>query len=327
MSNSRTPGRVSRLLLLMLACWWTTATAQAQVPPAAVSQFQQTIGNRVEAVTILGGDYGAAGGIYTFRGGTLANVNVTKVGGGGNIAPVRPLGDTGLRWAPVVLGNLGFISARNTFRSGYLQGNEMTYDTLAAQLGGGSRVYVTERFSVATTVSAIYGHVENRFHPHNAVGDAVEPAADGTYVNWRLDTWSVAPSLELLYDWTWRRVRLQLTSHYTFFHTESFRSTSVQIDVEGDSHTWDNKVDADVPLGVKLFGRELHTGGFFGRTDLFGGISDGLNENHVYSVNGRLVLDYLHALWKVRWIGLGASWFWGDHVSGWTAGLDVQFQF
>jgi hypothetical protein len=45
------------------------ALAQPALPADALEQFQHVIGNRVEAVTILGGDYAAAGGIYTFRSG------------------------------------------------------------------------------------------------------------------------------------------------------------------------------------------------------------------------------------------------------------------
>ena len=33
------------------------------IPPEAAAQLQHTIGSRIEAVTVLGGDYGAAGGI------------------------------------------------------------------------------------------------------------------------------------------------------------------------------------------------------------------------------------------------------------------------
>ena len=69
-----------------------SALAQPAVPPAAINQFEHTIGNRVEAVTILGGDYAAAGGIYTFRGGNLADLSVSKVGGHGAVAAPRPLG-------------------------------------------------------------------------------------------------------------------------------------------------------------------------------------------------------------------------------------------
>ena len=47
-------------LLLVLAC--LSGLAQV-VPPQAVEQLQQVVGNRIEAVSILGGDYAAAGGV------------------------------------------------------------------------------------------------------------------------------------------------------------------------------------------------------------------------------------------------------------------------
>ena len=89
-----------------------------------------------------------------------------------------------------------------------------------------------------------------------------------------------------------------------------------------------NKIDVDVPLGKTLFGHELRTGGFFSRTDLFGDIKDGLgNNDHIYEVHGRLVLDYLNQLWKVQWIGLGGSYLWGRTFTGYSFGLDLQFRF
>jgi hypothetical protein len=235
-------------------------------------------------------------------------VSLTKVGGGGNIAPARSLGETSLKWAPVILGNLGFISAKNEFQDGPLKNNGMKYDMLAAQLGGGARLYFTDHLSAASTISAIYGHIKNEFQANNATGDTVKAAASGTFVDWTLDTWSVMPSLDGRYEWFWGSALFELDSQYSFFHTESFRSTSVVIDVEGNSQTWTNKLGVDVPLGLKVFDRELHTGGFFSRTEL-GRRGAELNENHVYTLNGRLVLDYLGKLWKVRWIGLGASCF------------------
>ena len=301
--------------------------AQGVVPPQAIEQFEHVIGNRVEAVTILGGDYGAAGGIYTFRGGDVANLSIGKIGGGGDIAEARPLGETGLKWAPVGLANLGHITALNEFRTGYLRGNKSEYDVLAAQLGGGARFYFTDQLSVAPAISGIYGHTENDFKPENTIGELVQATAKGTYVDWRIDTWSVAPSFEAQYEWPWERVAFEFSSRYTFFHTEDFRSSSAVVGVNGDSHVWENKFDVDVPLGWKLFGRELRTGGFFARTELFGGAADGLNENHVYTVNGRFVMDLLGKVWKVRWLGFGASYLFGDRFDGWTAGVDLRFQF
>ena len=301
--------------------------AQSGVPPEAVEQFNHVIGSRVEAATILGGDFGASSGIYSFRGGTLADLSISKLGGSGEVAAPRPLGPGGLKWAPVLQGNLGHLIAENEFKTGYLQGNRMIYDVLAVQLGGGARFYFTDHLSLAPTFSGIYGHTENEFKPQNAVGDAVKAAARGTFVDWQIDTWSVMPSLDGRYEWNWERTAFAFNSRYTFFHTESFASSSPVISVNGDSHTWENKLDVDVPLGWKCCGRELHTGGFFARTELFGGAADGLNEDHLYTVNGRVVLDLLGHAWKVNWLGAGYSYFWGDHFGGWSAGLDLRFKF
>jgi hypothetical protein len=45
------------------------AMAQPALPPDALQHFQTVVGNRIEAVSIFGGDYATAGGVYTFRGG------------------------------------------------------------------------------------------------------------------------------------------------------------------------------------------------------------------------------------------------------------------
>ena len=301
--------------------------ALAQVPPAAIEQFHEVIGSRVEATTILGGDYGAAGGIYTFRGGTLADLNVAKAGGSGPVTKPRALDLWDLKWAPVLQGNVGHIKADNEFDKGFLQGNRTSYDIWAGQLGGGARFYFTDCLSLSPTISAIYGHTENDFHPRNRIGHSVNAAGKGTFVDWELDTWTFAPGVDVKYEWVWGRTAFSFSSRYGFFYTESFQCTSGVVGVEGDSSTWENKLDVDVPLGLRVCGRELHTGGFFSRTELHGGIADGLNENHVYTANGRFVVDLLGKLWKVKWLGVGASYFWSEHGNGWTAGIDTRFQF
>jgi hypothetical protein len=60
---------------------------------------------------------------------------------------------------------------------------------------------------------------------------------------------------------------------------------------------------------------------------LFGDLQDGLNTSYIYEAHGRLVLDFLGELWKVKWIGLGGSYLWGDSIHGWSIGADVAFRF
>jgi hypothetical protein len=327
----RTCVRLVAVGTLSLSSWLglklSALAQQPPIPPAAIDQLQQVIGNRVELGTILGGDYAAAGGIYSFRGGNVADLSLTRLGGGGDVASPGPLGLGGIKWAPVLQGNLGQFQADNEFKNGYLQGNRTSYDTHAVQAGGGARFYFTERLSFAPTISGIYGHTENNFDPRNPAGELVKMVATGTLVDWKVDTWSVVPALDLRYDWTWGRTTFEFRSRFNFFHTESFQSTSPVVGVNGDSQTWENKLDADVPLGWKLLGGELHTGGFFSRTELFGGAAEGLNASSFYTFNGRFVFDPNGKLWKLRWFGLGASYFWGNQFQGWSAGLDLALRF
>jgi hypothetical protein len=38
-------------------------------------------------------------------------------------------------------------------------------------------------------------------------------------------------------------------------------------------------------------------------------------------------MDMLGHVWKVQWLGVGCSYFWGDHFDGWSIGADVRFKF
>jgi len=297
------------------------------VPPAAVQQFQQVVGDRVELVSILAGDYGAAGGIYTFRGGNVADISISRIGGRGDVASPQPIGVGDLQWAPVLQGSIGWVSAENEFNTGYLLGNRTTYDMLAVAGGGGVSLYLTDRLKLSSTIGGIYGHVENQFSPRNPTGEFIKFVATGTLVDWTMDTWSVVPAMAVSYQWPWSRTLFEFSSRYNFFHTESFSSTTALLGVNGDSHTWDNKLDVDVPLGVSFLGRELRTGGFFQRTDVFGNAAKAVRSDYIYTANGRLVLDFLGHPLKLRWLGLGASYFWGHNSSGWSAGIDMKFMF
>lgn len=299
--------------------------ALAQVPPQAVAQLESVISARVETGTVLGGDQSAASGIYTFRGGSVAELGISKIGGGGEVTTPMPLGD--FEWAPILLGNVGNMNAENRYDSGYLAGNGMNFDTYGVQAGGGGRLYFTDHFSMAATFSGIYGHTENTFISRNAIGDAINAAANGTLVNWETETWSIVPSTGVKYEWFWGRTVFAVQSSYTFYHTESFHSTSPLVDVDGNSYAWDNRLELDIPLGITVLGSELRTGGFISRTELSGGIADGLKSSHIQTANARLVADLLGKVWPVKWVGVGATYYWGDNFNGWSAGVDLSFQF
>jgi len=302
---------------------------QAQLTPTEINDLRNTIGNRIETMTILGGDYGVGGGSYSSSAkGDNANINTTKFGGSGEVGAPQPLGDLDIGWQPRVQGSMGYLTANNKFQSGLLDDDTSKYKTFAIQFGGGARFWLNDHFSIAPTVMGMYGHTENNFTAGNTFSqDNLTEAKQLGLIDWSVDTWTIRPSLNLQYQYTWHRVIFTLSSEPTYFYTKSFDSSSANLNVEGNAEAWDNKLDVDAPLGVELFGHELRTGGYFSRTDLYGDLEDGLATSYVYEAHGRLVLDFLNQLWKVQWIGLGGSYLWGNDFHGWSVGADVTFRF
>jgi len=143
----------------------------------------------------------------------------------------------------------------------------------------------------------------------------------------RLDTWSVRPAVNLQYILYWDRTIITVSSDSTYFHTEDFISSNSYVKVDGNSQTLGGTLDVDIPLGIELDGHELRSGGYFSHTELSGDLKKGLNVDSMNELHGRLVLDVLDQVWRLRWIGIGGSYFWGPRFAGWTIDADVAFRF
>jgi hypothetical protein len=307
----------------------------AQITPEQTTQIRSTTGARVEALTILGGDFGLSDGTFKssgdglFRpGSTDTRLDVTKLGGAGDIGDPQPLGDLGIGWQPRLQGNMGYLESTNRFLEPLLIGDVSKFRDLAIQFGGGARFWVSDALSFAPTFMGMYGHTSNTYAATSAFMRAnLATATQLGLVNWRVDTWTLRPALDIQYVLTWNRAIITLSSDPTYFHTESFSSSNVAVLVDGDSGSWANKVDLDLPLGVELYGHELRVGGYFSRTELFGDLKTGLDVEHVNELHARLVLDFLGQFWKVQWIGIGGSYLTGTNINGWTVGADVAFRF
>jgi hypothetical protein len=311
-----------------------SAAARAQLTPDFINQVNRSVSLSVAGTTVLAGGSGARGGSFSSSTSAVdADLNVTKFGGSGDLGDPRPLGLLGMKWQPRLQGDIGYLTLKNHFKTGLLDGDKNEYDTFAFEFGGGARFWFDEHLSLAPTISGIYGHTKNDFNANSSFGQANHDAAEQAgLINWDVDTWTIVPGAELSYLWTWKRTTFTLSSTYTYFHTQDFHSSSPIVDINSNSQTWENKLDVDVTTGVKLLNRELHVGGYYSWTGQYGDLRTSFNEsgldvNHVNEIHGRVVLDCLNKLWKAKWIGLGGSYFWGDQFTGWSIGVDVAFKF
>jgi hypothetical protein len=307
------------------------APTQAQLSQAQINESASKTAGRIEAATILGGDFGIGGGTFnsTHNNNNNSDLTINKFGGAGEIGAPQPLGSLDIAWQPRLQGSMGYLEDKNNFQgSDPNAGDESKLDTFAIQFGGGARFWFNDAFSIAPTFMGMYGYSKEEYTANSAYGKANDAQANQAgIINWNVDTWTVRPSMNFAYQYAWNRTIFTLSTEPTYFYTESFESSSSAISVSGDSETWENKLDVDAPLGVELFGQELRTGGYFERTEFYNGISNGLSTDYLYEIHGRFVLDFLGELWKVKWLGIGASYFWSDNFDGWSVGVDANFRF
>jgi len=309
------------------------AAAQSLSGPE-LDQLLDTQRARIEALTILGADFGLANGEFHSTGqrtaGTPVNadISVNKFGGAGDVGDPQSLGALPIGWQPVVQGSMGWLDSTNHLETGALAGDASAFSAYAIQFGGGARFWFNDALSVAPTVMGMYGRVANTYEANSPYArQNLTSLAHMGLIDWEVHTWTVRPALDVQYLLTLGRTIITLSSDGAFFDTQSFASSNRHLSVLGTAGSWDNKIDIDVPLGILVFGHELRTGGYLSRTDLYGGLRDGLDVEHINEAHARVVLDFLGQLWKVQWIGIGGSYLWGTAFTGWTVGADVMFRF
>jgi hypothetical protein len=239
-----------------------------------------------------------------------------------------PLGDLNIGWQPRLQGNMGYLESSNHMQAPLLAGDTTELKTFAIEFGGGARFWTSERFSLAPTIMVLYGRTDDTYSARSAFGrQNLSDLQQLGLVDWSVDTWSVRPALNAQYILPLGRALITLSTDATGFYIHGFARSNVHVRVGGDAGFVTNKIDLDIPLGVELYGHELRSGGYLSRTDLFGDLETGLAVQHLNELHGRLVLDFLNQLWKLQWLGVGASYLWGTNISGWTVGADVAFRF
>ena len=312
---------VKGALCLQLAEW----TAWAQVPPGAVQQLDTAIGQRVEATAVLGTQSIAsrAGLGWSLNG---ADGSIFKIPWETELQDPQLLGDSGLLWAPVFEGGVGYGGFVNHFNNNVLAGNESDFSTVALSLGVGPRFYFGDSgFSVLPAFSLLYAYTDNDFDANNALGQQV--AADGRYVNWNVQTLSLVPSFEFQYKKTFGRWTPKFTSAFAYYNTQPISRSTDALSFRSDSTVWANKLDLDYLTAWKLLDCPVHFGGDVSRTDLYQGLQGALGTDHYYETDGRVTFDVLGRLWKVKSVGLSGGYFWCGAFNGYSVGLEGSMKF
>jgi hypothetical protein len=80
-------------------------------------------------------------------------------------------------------------------------------------------------------------------------------------------------------------------------------------------------------MPLYLWSRQLRTGAYFSRSELFGGVESVLGPDYMYQAGGRLVIDVQGLFWHLEYVRIGGGYFWNDKFSGWSIGAEISFAF
>jgi len=295
------------------------------LPSGALQQLDTAIGQRVEATAVLGTQNIAsrAGLGWSLNG---ADGSIYKLPWNFELREPAPLGDSGLTWAPVIDGGLGYGWFVNHFNNNALAGNESDFSTVALGLGVGPRIYFGDSgLSVLPAFGLLYAFTDNDFDAHTPLGQQV--VANGQYVNWNVQTISLVPSFEVQYKKTFGRWTPKITSASAYYNTQPLSRSTDALNFRSDSTVWANKLDLDYLTAWKVLDCPVHFGGDVGRTDLFQGLRGALGTDHYYETDGRVTLDVLGRFWKVKSVGLSGGYFWCGAFNGYSIGLEGSVKF
>ena len=305
-------------------CLCLTGTASAQLTSAQRDQLRQFIANRAEVGVILGASDSAGGGNYTVdgkNGNDDLEFSLIKFGGSGLIGDPRPMGDSGVKWSPMLFGNIGYISGDHDIDVGPVAGIDIEESAFGIQFGGGVAFHLTDRFTVTPYVGVIYGHYEADVDARTPAGQAIADELEDGF-----DTIGGTPGVALEYALPAGPTTITFGGRYTYYGTTDI-SSDTDVEVGGDSHILEQRVDVDVPLNAELFGCRLHTGGYVALTEALGDVGDTMDSDVWATIHPRLLLNTSGKLWKVERMGLGFSYIKGDNFDGWDIGIDVSFKF
>ncbi len=83
--------------------------------------------------------------------------------------------------------------------------------------------------------------------------------ADGTFVNWDADIFTIVPGLEGRYRQRFGPVTVELTSAFKYFRSWPIRRSTEALSFESESKWWRNELDVDLRLPLYAFGRQFRT--------------------------------------------------------------------
>jgi len=223
-------------------------------------------------------------------------------------------------------GHAPFIS----FSVGYFEDREMValsqppdesrFKTLSLSCGGGVKFELVEKYLWLTPeVDLIYGRTWNEHDYNSRLSQIVyKPILEGIAYNWQVDSFSFAPSLQLLFEYPIGQITIGFETKYTYLNTRTIKEDYPEHQAKAESSLWKNLLRVELPLGISMFNIPLSLKADFSRIELGGKVSQPVKESNFYETGAELVLGTARKTTWLSSLSLGASYTFSERITGWS---------
>jgi Solitary outer membrane autotransporter beta-barrel domain len=323
------PVKITRVLLTILLCiavfFSAIGTGFSQtLDPALESFIQQTITNSVAATIAFTSTDAISTGSFAFDEGDArgaSRFNITRF-------PFRHFFS---RWkdseyAPFMSGSFGYFEDTEQV----LLGNppdESHFKAFSISLGAGIKLELIKKYLwLIPEIDLIYGQTWNE-HQYNSVisNTIIKPVLDGILFNWKVDTWTYAPALQLAFEHPVRVVTFGLDTKFTYLDIRTIKTDYPEQEVRSGSSLWRNRLRFEFPLGISAFDLPLSLRGDFSRVDMAGDVAKPLKESFFYEVGSELAFDTAKSVSWLKSLSIGGSYTFSSRITGWSIRLGYKF--
>jgi hypothetical protein len=288
------PDNIKRVLLVSLLCMGNLFTLSGKgysqtLEPAIASIVRQTIENSVAATIAFTSTDFISTGSFAFDEGDARGVSrfdITRF-------PFRHyFSREDSRFAPFMSASFGYFEDTEKVLLGDPP-DESHFKAYSISLGVGIKLELMKKYLwLIPELDLIYGQTWNE-HQYNSVfsNTIIKPVLDGILLNWKVDTWTYAPALQLVFEYPVRAVMLGLDTKLTYLDIRTIKTDYPEQEVRSGSTLWRNSFRFEFPLGISAFNLPLSLRGDFSRVDIGGDVARPLEESFFYEVGSELAFD------------------------------------
>lgn len=283
------------------------------------------LGNAFQSLTVFGATPGISAATFHVDDGSGADLDLNAI----KLSPSRSF-HVGLGVRPYVEGTFGYLSAEQTIR--VLEGVEdattaaVDIDAFTVLAGIGIEIPVA-RGTVIRPIGLIgYSRIEDSAKIRGAFAEELALAGGGIVFDVEIDSLLYGAALELEHARSFEGgITFNGTVRYNQLFDEVLDASDPVLESSGSFGVFTAGAEIDGPTGMTVFSRELRWIGFAANTYLPGEQNDALGFSFFFEIGAGIELVDREVISGIEGISLRGSGIIGDNVTGWTAGLSVEF--